>query len=68
MAWDCSRPWEFALVLEPDDDGSLRAAIDDDADVGESPRRRPPAKATLRGMLVRGSQRKAIKEPRAILR
>ena len=68
LAWDGSRPWEFALVLEPDDDGSLRAAIDDDADVGESPRRRPPAKATLRGMLVRGSQRKDIKEPRAILR
>ena len=70
LAWDGSRPWEFALVLEPDDDGSLRAALEEDSalDDGVAPRRRPPAKATLRGMLVRGSQRKDIKEPRAILR
>ncbi len=69
LAWDGSRPWEFALVLEPDDDGSLRAAIDEDSTLDDgAARRRPPAKATLRGMLVRGSQRKDIKEPRAILR
>ena len=68
LAWDGSRAWEFALVVEPDDDGSLRAALDDDAVTGDTPRQRPPAKATLRGMLVRGSQRKDLKEPRAILR
>jgi superfamily II DNA or RNA helicase len=69
LAWDGSRPWEFALVLEPDDDGSLRTAIEEDSAVDDgAARRRPPSKATLRGMLVRGSQRKDIKEPRAILR
>ncbi len=68
LAWDGSRPWEFALVLEPEDDGSLQAALKDDAVGDDAARRRPPAKATLRGMLVRGSQRKDLKEPRAILR
>ena len=69
LVWDDGRPWEFAFVLEPDDEhvrpGRSRAAeagLDDDA---PPPR---PAKATLRGMLVRGSQRKDLREPRAILR
>ncbi len=63
LTWDAGRPWEFAFVLEPDDDDlrPARSAADDEA----APR---PAKATLRGMLVRGSQRKELREPRAILR
>ncbi|MEI6241007.1 MAG: SNF2-related protein, partial [Planctomycetia bacterium] len=67
MTWDGGRPWEFALVLEPDDVVSYKAETLDE--VGGEPRPpRRPAKATLRGMLVRGSQRKDLKEPRAILR
>ena len=63
LTWDAGRPWEFAFVLEPDDDDvrPARAAAESDG----PPR---PAKATLRGMLVRGSQRKELREPRAILR
>jgi hypothetical protein len=69
LAWDAGRPWEFALVLEPDDDGSLRAALEEDAGGKDSEvRRRAPSRATLRGMLVRGSQRKDLGEPRAVLR
>ncbi|MFM7107052.1 MAG: DEAD/DEAH box helicase, partial [Planctomycetaceae bacterium] len=64
LAWDAGRPWEFAFVLEPDDD-DLRPARNA-ADDAEAPPR--PAKAVLRGMLVRGSQRKELREPRAILR
>lgn len=67
LTWDGSRPWEFAFVLEPDDDDlrpSRAARNGDEADTAP-PR---PARATLRGMLVRGSQRKELKEPRAILR
>jgi superfamily II DNA or RNA helicase len=68
LAWDDGRPWEFAFVLEPDDDdvrpARARTAGADDGDAAP-PR---PAKATLRGMLVRGSQRKDLREPRAILR
>jgi superfamily II DNA or RNA helicase len=68
LAWDDGRPWEFAFVLEPDDEDVRpargRAASADD---GDAPPPRP-AKATLRGMLVRGSQRKDLREPRAILR
>ena len=65
MAWDDGRPWEFAFVIEPDDDAlpSRRpAALDDD----QPPPR--PAKATLTAALVRGSQRKELREPRAILK
>ena len=63
LTWDAGRPWEFAFVLGPDDDDvrPSRAATDD----APAPR---PAKAVLRGMLVRGSQRKDLAEPRAILR
>ena len=55
-------------MLEPDDEDvrpakpRSQAAVDDDEPL---PR---PAKATLRGMLVRGSQRKPLNEPKAILR
>jgi len=67
LTWDGGRAWEFALVLGPDDDGGVRAALEDDVATAERPRR-VPAKATLRGMLVRGSERRDLKEPRAILR
>ena len=67
LTWDGSRAWEFAFVLEPDDDDlrPSRAARNGDEADAAPPR---PARATLRGMLVRGSQRKELKEPRAILR
>jgi superfamily II DNA or RNA helicase len=68
MTWDGGRPWEFALVLEPEDVVSYKAeSVDEMSEDGQ--RRLPrPGKATLRGMLVRGSQRKDLREPRAILR
>ncbi len=67
MTWDGGRPWEFALVLEPEDVVSYKAESVADLADGE-PKLPRPGKATLRGMLVRGSQRKDLKEPRAILR
>jgi len=67
MTWDGGRPWEFALVLGPDDPVSARAETLADM-TGEPRGAKPPAKATLRGMLVRGSERKSLDEPRAILR
>jgi superfamily II DNA or RNA helicase len=67
LVWDGGRPWEFALVLEPDDVGSSRAETV--ADMAAEGRPLPrPSRATLRGMLVRGSERKDLKTPRAILR
>ena len=65
MTWDGGQPWEFAFVLEPDDDDLRPAKGRNDGDDDALPR---PAKATLRGMLVRGSQRKNLGEPKAILR
>ena len=66
LVWDGGRAWEFAFVVEPDDDdlrpARRRDALDEDA---PPPR---PSKATLRGMLVRGSQRKDLQEPKAILK
>ncbi|MFM8733966.1 MAG: SNF2-related protein [Pirellulales bacterium] len=66
LTWDGGLPWQFAFVLEPDDDHvrptRSKTITDDDA---PPPR---PAKATLRGMLVRGSQRKQLSEPKAVLR
>jgi hypothetical protein len=68
LAWDGSRPWQFSLVITPDDppvsseeeshliDGSTRA----------TPKR--PAKATLDGMLSQGSQRRPLRSARAILK
>ena len=67
LTWDGGRPWEFALVLGPDDPVNAKPETVDDM-AGEQRAARPPAKATLRGMLVRGSQRKDLAEPRAILR
>jgi superfamily II DNA or RNA helicase len=65
LAWDGGRPWEFALVIEPDDD-DVRPARGSADDADAAPPR--PARATLRGMLVRGSERRDLGEPRAILR
>jgi superfamily II DNA or RNA helicase len=67
LTWDGGRPWEFALVLEPDDVASTRAESVQEMAAEEKPLPRP-GKATLRGMLVRGSQRKDLREPRSILR
>ena len=68
LTWDGGQAWEFAFVLEPDDDDvrPAKRRAGDEAD-GDAPPPRP-AKATLRGMLVRGSQRKNLDEPKAILR
>ncbi len=67
LVWDSGRPWEFALVLEPDDVASTRAETVADMAAEEKPLPRP-GRATLRGMLVRGSERKDLRTPRAILR
>jgi SNF2 family DNA or RNA helicase len=63
LAWDGGRAWEFAFVVGPDDDDLPRRRNgDDDA----APSR--PAKATLSAALVRGSERKDLRGPRAILK
>jgi len=63
LAWDGGRPWELAFLVGPDDDDLPRnRRADDEAE----PRR--PAKATLTAALVRGSQRKPLTEPKAILK
>ncbi len=64
LAWDGGRPWELAFVVGPDDDELPRRRRADDDD--DAPAR--PAKATLSAALVRGSQRKSLREPRAILK
>ena len=66
LAWDGSRPWEFAFVLEPDDEDVRPARTV--TGTGEDDALPRPAKGTLCGMLVRGSQRKGLDAPRAILR
>jgi len=69
LAWDGGRPWEFALVLEPEDLPSMRGETLREMAENDGPRApQRPGKATLRGMLVRGSERRDIREPRAILR
>jgi len=67
LVWDSGRPWEFALVLEPDDVVSTRAETVAEMAAEGKPLPRP-GRATLRGMLVRGSERKDLRTPRAILR
>ena len=67
LVWDNGRPWEFALVVEPDDVMSTRAETVADMAAEAKPLPRP-GRATLRGMLVRGSERKVLRTPRAILR
>jgi len=66
LVWDGGRPWEFALVVEPDDAVSTRG--ESLAELSEATPPPRPARATLRGMLVRGSERKDLRTPRAILR
>ena len=68
LTWDGGRPWEFALVLEPDDLVSTRAETLRELNDGEEQPLPRPGKATLRGMLVRGSERRDLRDPRAILR
>jgi superfamily II DNA or RNA helicase len=63
LTWDGGRPWELAFVVEPDDDDLPRRRQTDD----DTPPPRP-TKATLSAALVRGSQRKDLREPRAILK
>jgi len=67
LAWDGGRAWRFSLVLEPDDPP---ADADEEASLGGRRNRKPvrPPKATLQGMLTRGSQRCELKKPRAVLR
>ena len=67
LVWDGGRPWEFALVLEPDDVASTRGETLAEMSAESKPLPRP-SRATLRGMLVRGSERKDLRTPRAILR
>lgn len=67
LVWDGGRPWEFAMVLEPDDVVSIRAETVADLAGDGKPLPRP-GRAALRGMLVRGSERKDLRTPRAILR
>ena len=62
LTWDEGRPWEFAFLVGPDDDELPRCRRDDDETI------RRPSKATLTAALVRGSQRKGLDEPRAILK
>lgn len=68
LAWDGSRPWQFSLVVGPDD---APTSADEESKLSEgsepaAPKR--PAKATLDGMLTQGSQRKPLSSARAILR
>jgi superfamily II DNA or RNA helicase len=65
LTWDGGRPWEFAFVVGPDDDDLPRRRREAEDDDAPPP---PPAKATLTAALVRGSQRKDLREPRAILK
>jgi superfamily II DNA or RNA helicase len=65
LTWDGGRPWEFAFVVGPDDDDLPRRRRDAEEDDAPPP---PPSKATLTAALVRGSQRKDLREPRAILK
>ncbi|MBM3955077.1 MAG: DEAD/DEAH box helicase [Planctomycetes bacterium] len=67
LTWDGGRPWSFALVLGPDERAELRG--ESLREMSDGPATGPrPGKATLRGMLVRGSERRELAEPRAILR
>jgi superfamily II DNA or RNA helicase len=67
LTWDSGRPWSFALVLGPDDRTEYRGESLRELQAGPASGPRP-TKATLRGMLVRGSERRDLTEPRAILR
>lgn len=68
LAWDGSRPWQFSLVVGPDDPPTT--SEEESTLTGNSRRDGPkrPPKATLEGMLTQGSQRRALSSARAILR
>ncbi len=69
LIWDAGRPWEFSLQVEPGDDTGLAACLEDDLATGERKRKLArPKKASLNGVLVRGSERKALSSPRLVLR
>ena len=69
LAWDGSRPWQFSLVVGPDD---APVTSDDESKITKSgdaaPAIKRPGKATLEGMLTQGSQRRPLSSARAILR
>jgi len=67
LVWDAGRPWEFALVVEPGDDSGLAACLEHDLATGREKLVRPK-KASLNGLLVRGSERRSLQAPRLILR
>jgi len=64
LAWDNGRAWELAFIVGPHDDELPRRSRDADDDA-PPPR---PSKATLTAALVRGSERKALTDPRVILK
>lgn len=67
LVWDAGRPWEFALRVEPGDDTGLEACLENDL-ISKSEKRICPKKASLHGLLVRGSERQSLQTPRLILR
>jgi hypothetical protein len=67
LVWDAGRPWEFALMVEPGDDTGLEACLENDL-ISKSEKRICPKKASLHGLLVRGSERQSLQTPRLILR
>ena len=67
LVWDAGRPWEFALIIEPGDDTGLEACLQNDL-LSKKEKRVCPKKASLNGLLVRGSERQSLQTPRLILR
>ena len=65
MTWDGGQPWEFAFVLEPDDDDLRPAKGRSQGDDEPLPRTSIPRSVAFAG---RGSQRKNLGEPKAVLR
>ena len=68
LAWDGSRPWQFSLVVGPDDAPISSEEEASLTEKSEKPAAKRPAKATLDGMLTQGSQRRQLNSARAILR
>ncbi|MFM8578874.1 MAG: hypothetical protein ACKOCN_08750, partial [Planctomycetaceae bacterium] len=63
LAWDGGRPWEFVLVIDPPDPDDHEDDPNDERTVTAD----RPAKASLRGMLARGSELRALDSARAVL-
>jgi hypothetical protein len=68
LAWDGSRPWQFSLVVGPDDPPTTSEEESSLSGHGQRAAGKRPPKATLDGMLTQGSQRKQLSSARAILR